>query len=132
MKYICLGYMDETQWERMTEQERNAFMDEAFTYDEELKEKGHFTGGEALQPATNATTLRYRNGRVTMTDGPFIETKEQIGGIIILEARDLNHAIQLMSKHPSLRMGSSWEIRPAADISAIQDESKKRRAVRTI
>lgn len=132
MKYICLGYMDESKWEAMTEQERNAFMDEAFAYDETLKKNGYFTGGEALQPASNATTLRYRNGKVTMTDGPFIETKEQIGGILILEARDLNHAIQLMSKHPSLRMGSSWEIRPAADLSALQTESKKRRAVQTI
>jgi len=128
MKYICLGYMDETKWETMTEQERNAFVDEALAYDEELKKKRHFTGGEALQPAANATTLRYRNGSVTMTDGPFIETKEQIGGIIILEARDLNHAIQLMSNHPSLRMGSSWEIRPAADLSAMIAESEKRRA----
>lgn len=128
MKYICLGYMDETKWETLTEQERNAFVDEALAYDEELKKKGHFTGGEGLQSSTNATTLRYRNGRVTMTDGPFIETKEQIGGIIILEARDLNHAIQLMSNHPSLRMGSSWEIRPAADLSAMIAESEKRRA----
>jgi hypothetical protein len=135
MKYICLGYMDESKWETMTEEERNSFMDEAFAYDEELKKKGHFIGGEALQPATNATTLRYRNGKVTMTDGPFIETparlrpggKEQIGGIIILEARDLNHAIQLMSKHPSLRMGSSWEIRPAADLTALIMESERRR-----
>ncbi len=127
MKYICLGYMDETKWETMTEEEQNRFMDEAFTYDEELKQKGHFTGGEALQPANTATTLRYRNGKVAMTDGPFIETKEQIGGILILEARDLNQAIQLMSKHPSLRMGSSWEIRPAADLSAMITESEKRR-----
>lgn len=122
MKYICLGYMDESKWETMTEEERSAFMDEAFAYDATLKKNGHFTGGEALQPATNATTLRYRNGQVAMTDGPFIETKEQIGGIMILEARDLNHAVQLMSKHPSLRMGSSWEIRPAADLSAIQTQ----------
>ncbi len=129
MKYICLGYMDESKWDGMTEQERNAFMDEAFSYDEELKQKGHFTGGEALQPAGNATTLRYRNGKVAMTDGPFIESKEQIGGILILEARDLNHAIQLMSKHPSLRMGSSWEIRPAADLLAMIAESEKRRTM---
>lgn len=128
MKYICLGYMDETKWETMTEQERNAFVDEALAYDEDLKKRGHLTGGEGLQPSANATTLRYQNGRVTMTDGPFIETKEQIGGIIILEARDLNHAIQLMSNHPSLRMGSSWEIRPAADLSAMIAESEKRRA----
>lgn len=129
MKYICLGYMDETKWETMTEQERNAFVDEAFAYDEELKKRGHLTGGEGLQPAANATTLRYRNGKITMTDGPFVETKEQIGGIMILEAHDLNHAIQLMSKHPSLQMGSSWEIRPAADLAVMIAESKKRQMI---
>lgn len=128
MKYICLGYMDESKWDGMTEQERHAFMDEAFAYDEELKQKGHFMGGEALQPASNATTLRYRNGKVAMTDGPFIETKEQIGGILILEARDLNHAIQLMSKHPSLRLGSGWEIRPAASLTVMIEESERRRS----
>jgi hypothetical protein len=127
MKYVCLCYMDETKWAAMTEEERKRVMDEAFAYDEELKKKGYFTGGEALQPASKTTTLRYRNGTVAVTDGPFIETKEQIGGIIVLEARDLNHAIQLLSRHPSLRMGSSWEIRPAADLSAMIAESEGRR-----
>ncbi len=130
MKYICLGYMDEEVWETMSESERNTFMDECFAYDEELKKNGHFTGGEALQGAENATTLRWRSGKVSVTDGPFAETKEQIGGIMILEATDLNHAIRLLSKHPSLRLGrggGSWEIRPAADLTAIIEESERRR-----
>src|SRR5262245_8295010 len=127
MKYICLGYMDETLWSSMTEEKRNAFMDECFAYDDILKRNGHFVGGEALQESTNAATLRFRNGNVTVTDGPFAETKEQLGGILILEARDFNHALQLMSKHPSIRMGGTFEIRPAADITALVEESEHRR-----
>lgn len=130
MKYICLGYMDEGAWGKMTDAERNTFMDECFAYDNELRKGGNFTGGEALQEARNAATLRWRTNKVTITDGPFAETKEQIGGIMILEASDLNHAISLMSKHPSLRLGKgggSWEIRPAADLSGMMEESDQRR-----
>ena len=88
-------------------------------------------GGEALQPGLNAATLRIQNGKVSVTDGPFAETKEQIGGIMILEADDLNHAIQLMSKHPSLALskgGGSWEIRPAVDLTAMIETSEQRRS----
>ena len=128
MKYICLGYMDDTKWETMSEGERNTFMDECFTYDDVLRKNGHFAGGEALQGANTATMIRYKNGKVSITDGPFAETKEQIGGILILEARDLNHAIQLMSNHPSVRMGGSWEIRPGADLTEMVAESEQRRS----
>lgn len=131
MKYICLGYMDEKVFEGMTESEQAHFIDSCFTYDDELRRNGHYAGGEALQPAANATLLRIKNGGVSVTDGPFAETKEQIGGIMILEADDLNHAIQLMSKHPSLALGKgggSWEIRPAADLTAMIEVSKKRRS----
>lgn len=132
MKYICLGYMEESKFEGWSEEQRNAFIDECFTYDDQLRKNGHFVGGEALQPVRNATTLRYQSSRITITDGPFAETKEQLGGIMILEARDLNHAIQLMSKHPSVRLGSTWEIRPAADLSAMMEESVERRGVKTV
>ena len=128
MKYICLGYMDERRWGAMTEGERNTFLDECFTYDDELRKNGHFVGGEALQNARNATTLRWRDDKVSVTDGPFAETKEQLGGILLLEATDLNRAIQLMSRHPSIRMGGCWEIRPAADLSAMVAESERRRS----
>lgn len=130
MKYICLGYMDEEVLEKMSESERNTFIDECFTYDDELQENGNITGGEALQDSRNATMLRWNSGKVSVTDGPFAETKEQIGGIMVLEATDLNHAIRLLSKHPSLRLGrgsASWEIRPAADLRSMIEESKKRR-----
>ncbi len=128
MKYICLGYIDQSAWAAMPEKERNAFMDECFTYDDELRRNGHFAGGEALDDARNATTLRYRNGKLSITDGPFAETKEQLGGILILEARDLNHAIQLMSKHPGVKAGP-FEIRPAVDLSGMVAESEQRRGV---
>jgi len=128
MKYICLGYIEEKLWENMSDSERNRFVDECFAYDDILRENGHFIGGEGLESPRNATTLRFKNGKVSITDGPYAETKEQLGGIMILEARDLNHAIQLMSKHPSLRLsGGPWEIRPAADLSAMVAESSKRR-----
>lgn len=127
MKYVCLGYMDESKWESTSETERNAFIDACCTYDDELRKGGHFAGGEALDSAQNATTLRYTNGKVTVTDGPFAETKEQLGGILVLEARDLNHAIQLISKHPGLR-GGPFEIRPIFDMSETIAESERRRS----
>ena len=127
MKYVCLGYMDPKKWETTPERERNAGMDECFAYDDVLRKNGHFAGGEALQPPQNATTLRFQNGKVSVTDGPYAETKEQLGGILILEAKDLNHAIQLMSKHPGVR-GGPFEIRPAADLTDMIRESERRRS----
>src|SRR5262245_35431714 len=102
MKYICLGYFDETKWDALSETERSALLDECFAYDDVLRRSGHFVGGEALQSARNATTLRYRSGKVSINDGPYAETKEQLGGILILEARDLDQAVELMSKHPGV------------------------------
>lgn len=128
MKYICLGYIEPNKFESMSESERNAMVDECLTYDDELRKKGHFAGGEALQGPQTATTLRCKNGKVIVTDGPYAETKEQIGGILILEARDLNHAIHLMSKHPGVKKAGPFEIRPAADISEIIRVSEQRRA----
>ena len=127
MKYVCLGYIDPNKLENFTEEELHAMMDECFDYDDELRNNGHFAGGDALQPPQSAATLRWQDGKVAITDGPYAETKEQIGGILILEARDLNHAIQLMSKHPGVKAGP-FEIRPAADLSEMIRESEQRRA----
>jgi hypothetical protein len=112
MKFVCLGYADEKKWDEMSEDERTSIMENCFAYDDELRRGGYFIGGEALQSIRNTATLRYQNGKVTVTDGPFTETKEQLGGFLTLEARDLNHAIQLMSKHPGVLSGSPFEIRP--------------------
>jgi hypothetical protein len=101
-------------------------MDSCCAYDDQLRANGHFKGGEALQPPNTAMTLRTTNGRVVVTDGPFAETKEQLGGIMILEARDLNHAVELISKHPGAKFGP-WEIRPAADLAEMVRQSEARR-----
>jgi hypothetical protein len=127
MKYICLGYIEEKKWETMSENERNAMMDECFTYDDVLRKNGHFAGGQALQSPRSAVTLRWQSGKASITDGPYAETKEQLGGILVLEAKDLNHAIQLMSKHPGVKAGP-FEIRPAADLTEAVRESERRRA----
>lgn len=127
MKYVCLGYIKESKWENLSEPEREALMDECFAYDDVLRRNGHFVGGEALQSARNAITLRWRDGRISATDGPYAETKEQLGGILILEARDLNHAIELMSRHPGVKAGP-FEIRPVEDLAAMVAASERRRA----
>jgi hypothetical protein len=111
----------------MSESERNAMFDDCFTYDDELRKNGHWAGGEALQPANTAMTVYWKNGKVAVTDGPYVETKEQLGGILVLEARDLNHAIQLISQHPAVRYGTPFEIRPVGDMSGIIKESEQRR-----
>lgn len=129
MKYICLGYIEDKYFSQLSEKERHDFMDACFAYDEKLRKNGHMIDGEALQPANTATTVRYRNGTLQITDGPFAETKEFLGGIMILEARDLSEAIALMSKHPSIKMGGTFEIRPSADLAGLVEESKRRRAV---
>lgn len=126
MKYICLGYIDSAKFASLPEAEQNAMMDSCFAYDDQLRANGHFKGGEGLQPPETAMTLRYTNGRVVVTDGPFAETKEQLGGIMILEARDLNHAVELIANHPGAKVGP-WEIRPAADLGEMIRQSEERR-----
>ena len=127
MQYVCLGYMEKKKWETLSENERNAMMDECFAYDDVLRKNGHFVGGEALESAQKAITLRWKKGKASIMDGPYAETKEQLGGILVLEARDLNHAIELMSKHPGVKAGP-FEIRPAADLTEMIRESERRRS----
>jgi hypothetical protein len=100
-------------WDNLSQSEAEAMMEECFAYDDMLRRNGHFAGGEALQPTNKAFTLRWQNGKVAVTDGPYAETKEQLGGILILEAADMRQAIELMSKHPGVRLGGPFEIRPA-------------------
>lgn len=112
MKYVCLGYIDESKFAAVPQADAERMMEECFAYDDELRRGGHFLGGEALDSVRKAVTLRMKDGQVEATDGPYAETKETLGGILLLEARDLNHAISLMSKHPGVKMGP-FEIRPA-------------------
>ncbi len=128
MKFLCLGYIAPGKFESLSETERNALVDACTAYDDKLRDGGHFGVGEALGPATSARTLRSRNGKVIVTDGPYAETKEQIGGFFILEARDLDHAVELMSKHPAVNGGPSiFEVRPTYDMTEIFGESARRR-----
>jgi hypothetical protein len=113
MKFICLGYGEEKNWDAMSARERDAAIEECFGYDDELLKNGHWLdGGQALQGSRTAKTLRWESGKVVVTDGPFAETKEQLGGFGVLEARDMGHAVELVSKHPGLRLGGPFEIRP--------------------
>jgi hypothetical protein len=118
MRYICLGYNPD--FENMSESERKRMLDECLTNDDALRTNGHFVGGEAIQPANTAVTVGWKNGKVAVTDGPYVETKEQLGGILVLEARDLNHAIQIMSQHPAVKYGAAFEIRPTADMEMVR------------
>jgi hypothetical protein len=130
VKYICLGYAEEKKWETLSESELNSLMEECFAYDDMLRKNGNWMGGEALQSAKSAVTLRWENGKVAITDGPYAETKEQLGGILILEAKDLNHAIQIMSQHPGVRLGGPFEIRPADEEINILIAERERAANR--
>jgi hypothetical protein len=100
-------------------------IDACFAYDDTLKKNGHWVSGEGLQGSV--TTVRYQNDRVSVSDGPYVETKELLGGLLIIEAKDLNHALQLISNHPGIKMGS-WEIRPTTDLTPMIQESERRRA----
>jgi len=111
MKYLCLIYYDEKKMSTMTTSDSDAFMGEYFTFTESIRKSGHYVAGEALQPVGSATTIRIRNGKVSTTDGPFAETKEQLGGFYLINAKDLNDAIQVASRIPSARLGSV-EVRP--------------------
>ena len=108
----------------MSERGQHTFMDDCFAYDDLLRKNGHIIGGEALKSSQNAITLRWKNGKVSITDGPSAETKEQLGGFGVLEVTDLNHAIQLMSKHPGVKAGPC-EIRPAKDLTEMIHESER-------
>jgi hypothetical protein len=128
MKYICLGYLAPGKFENMSESERNTVFDECFSYNDEMRQNGYLVDDHSLQPANTAVTLDWKNGKVAVTDGPYAETKEQLGGILVLEARDLNHAIQLISQCPGLRLGCGLiEIRQVADMNEAIKASEQRR-----
>ena len=126
MKFICFGYLDTQKWATLSANEQTALIDACFAYDDVLKKDGHWVGGEGLQGPNTARMLRKVNGKVSVTDGPYAESKELLGGLLIIDARDLAHAVELISKHPGVNMGP-WEIRPAEDLTALIRESERRR-----
>ena len=111
MKYLCLIYDNEGGAAGMTREQGEALMGEYFAFTEAIKKSGHYVGGNALKPVSTATTVRLRQGKLSTTDGPFAETKEQLGGYYLIEAKDLNDAIKVAAKIPSARHGSI-EVRP--------------------
>jgi hypothetical protein len=125
MKYLCLIYENEKNWESLPPAESEAVMNEYFTFTGDIRKNGKYVAGEALQPTATATTVRVRNGKVSTTDGPFAETKEQLGGFYLIEAKDLNDAIQVASRIPSARFGSI-EVRPVMDFS--EEEARREQA----
>lgn len=116
MKYLCLIYDEEKKLAGMSKTESDAFMGEYFAFIEGIRQSGHYLGGNPLQPVQAATTVRVRGGKMSTTDGPFAETKEQLGGYYLIEARDLNDAIQVAAKIPSARTGSI-EVRPIVEFN---------------
>jgi hypothetical protein len=112
MKFVCLGCLDKHTWEKLSPAEQQKMVEECTAFDQELYAKGHFANGFALQDSGEATTIRWQGGKAMLVDGPFAETKEMLGGILILEAKDKAEAIAIMSRHPGIRIGP-FEIRPA-------------------
>lgn len=127
MKYLCFGYYDKSKFDGMAETEREAMFDTCLAYDDHLKASGNWAGGDALQGPETILTLSRKDGQLLTTDGPFAETKEHLGGILVLEARDMNHAVQLMGQHPALTYGNIFEIRPVADLDEVIKASEQRR-----
>lgn len=115
MKYLCMVFLDEKKLRAMSPAESQRLDDESLSYDETLRKSGHFVAAQALESVQDAKTLRLRNDKLSVTDGPFAETNEQIGGFILIEARDLNEAMQLASKIPVIRLGGV-EVRPIKEI----------------
>ena len=116
MQYLCLIYDDEKAWQRTSQAEAEKIMGEFHAFTESIRKSGHYVGGNALQPTHTATTVRVRQGKVATTDGPFAETKEQLGGYYLVAARDLNEAIQVASRIPGARLGCV-EVRPIVEFS---------------
>ncbi len=117
MKYLCLVYLEEKKRDALSKSELDALIDESLAYDEGLRKSGHYLVADALQPVQTATTIRVRNGKLSITDGPFAETKEQLGGFILIDARDLNEALQVAAKIPPARLGSI-EVRPILELAS--------------
>ena len=117
MKYLCLIYSDEAQWPKLPQAENEKMLSEYREFGESIKASGHWVAGHRLHPTSSASTVRIRNGKLSTTDGPFAETKEQLGGFYMIEAKDLNDAIQVASRIPGAKHGSI-EVRPVAEVPA--------------
>lgn len=113
MRYLCLGYMDELRWQALSAEKRKEAIALRRAYEELLRQRRQIVGAESLDSASSAVTLRNHEGLVQLCDGPHGSAGEHLADLLVLEARDLNHAIQLVSQHPALRHGGIFEIRPS-------------------
>ena len=125
MRYLCMVFVDEDKLNALSSAESQSLDDESLAYNETLREGGHLVAAQALESVHAATVVRVRNGKVTVTDGPFAETHEQIGGFILIEAKDLNEAIQLASKIPPIRLGGI-EVRLIKELIASSDRRQEK------
>jgi hypothetical protein len=116
MQYLCLVYAEEARLAAMPQREVDALIDETSANNQELRASGHLLLAQALEQVDGAVTVRVRDGRLSATDGPFAETTEQLGGFLLIEARDLNEAISIAGRIPSARLGSV-EVRPVIDLA---------------
>ncbi|HZD84702.1 MAG TPA: YciI family protein [Gemmatimonadaceae bacterium] len=114
MKYLCLIYDNEKEWQKFPKDVQDKYMGEYMAFGDSIKKSGQYIGANQLQPTSTATVVRARNGKVSTTDGPYAETKEQLGGYYLIEAKDLNDAIKVASRIPSARFGSI-EVRPIVE-----------------
>ena len=121
VKYLCLIYRDEATVESMPERESAALQSDMLSYRDQIQQSGHLVLASALQPVQTATTIRVRNDHMSITDGPFAETREQLGGFYLIEATDLNDAIRVVAKTPLARLGSI-EVRPLKEFSPRQPD----------
>jgi hypothetical protein len=119
MKYACLIYGDGNEVDPISDEELNRVIVDSVAFDKELRRKGQLILGQPLEPAHTATTIRTKDGKLSMTDGPYAETKEQLGGILIIEARDLNEAIRIASAHPAARW-DTIEVRAMRDMPTLE------------
>jgi hypothetical protein len=116
MKFMFMIYHDENELNTLSEKEMQALIDSALDYDEEIRQSGHYIVSNALQPARTAQTIRVHGGKVSITDGPFAETKEQLGGFFLIEAKDMHEACQIASRFPPARIGII-EVRPVQELT---------------
>ena len=123
MKYLCLILLDEKKLDALSKTELEALDDESLAYDDVLRKNGHFIAAQALESVHASTTVRVRNGKVSVTDGPFAETNEQVGGFILIDAKDLNEAIQIASKIPVARL-AAVEIRPIKELTSSKNQRR--------
>jgi len=115
MKFMFMIYHDENELQALPEREMQTLVDSALDYDDEIRRSGHYIVSDALQPASTARTIRVRSGKVSTTDGPFAETKEQLGGFFLIEAKDMNEACAVASRFPPARIGII-EVRPVREL----------------